>query len=331
MTPREERLESGPRRGRLGPRRHRRRGDRAGDGGRRGHARAIGRSCSNATTSPRGRRAGARSWSTAGVRYLAQGQIGLVREALHERGRLLRNAPHLVHDRAFLVPAYSWWERPYYAAGLWALRPARGRARVGAGRGRSAGTRRCGWPRRWSRTGCAAGSSTRTASSTTRGSRSPSLRTIDDHGGTALNCVRVDRAREGPGGRVTGVEARDAETGEAFAVAARAVVNATGVFADEVRRLDEPGRGADDRAEPGGAPRARPQVPAGRDGRPRARGPTTAGSCSRSPGTTGWSSARPTRPSIGPRSNPRRRGEEVDFLLTHAGRYLATTRARPTS
>src|SRR5882757_6709894 len=49
-----------------------------------------------------------------GVRYLAQGQIGLVREALHERGLLLRNASHLVHELTFLIPSYAWWEGPYY-------------------------------------------------------------------------------------------------------------------------------------------------------------------------------------------------------------------------
>src|SRR3954467_8640487 len=53
-----------------------------------------------------------------GVRYLAQGRVGLVREALHERGILLRNAPHLVHDLPFVVPAFSWWAAPYYGAGL---------------------------------------------------------------------------------------------------------------------------------------------------------------------------------------------------------------------
>src|SRR5215813_13825386 len=54
-----------------------------------------------------------------GVRYLARGEFGLVREALRERGRLIRNAPHLVHDRAFLIPAYRLGERPYYGLGLW--------------------------------------------------------------------------------------------------------------------------------------------------------------------------------------------------------------------
>src|SRR5919201_3553083 len=53
-----------------------------------------------------------------GVRYLAQGRVGLVREALLERGVLLRNAPHLVHDLAFVVPAYRWWEKAFYGFGL---------------------------------------------------------------------------------------------------------------------------------------------------------------------------------------------------------------------
>ena len=54
-----------------------------------------------------------------GVRYLAQGNIPLVREALHERGLLLQNAPHLVHCRDFVVPAYHYWQLPYYGMGLW--------------------------------------------------------------------------------------------------------------------------------------------------------------------------------------------------------------------
>src|SRR5580658_10221444 len=53
-----------------------------------------------------------------GVRYLQQGNISLVMEALHERGILRRNAPHLVHDLAFVVPNYSWWEAPFYGIGM---------------------------------------------------------------------------------------------------------------------------------------------------------------------------------------------------------------------
>ena len=53
-----------------------------------------------------------------GVRYLQQGNVKLVMEALKERGRLLRNAPHLVHNQKFVVPNYKWWEKPFYGIGL---------------------------------------------------------------------------------------------------------------------------------------------------------------------------------------------------------------------
>ena len=53
-----------------------------------------------------------------GVRYLEQGNISLVMEALKERGLLRQNAPHLVSDLAFVVPNYDWWEAPFYGIGL---------------------------------------------------------------------------------------------------------------------------------------------------------------------------------------------------------------------
>ena len=53
-----------------------------------------------------------------GVRYLQQGNIKLVMEALRERGLLLKNAPHLVHNQKFVVPNYKWWEKPFYGIGL---------------------------------------------------------------------------------------------------------------------------------------------------------------------------------------------------------------------
>ena len=53
-----------------------------------------------------------------GVRYLQQGNIKLVMEALKERGLLMKNAPHLVHNQKFVVPNYKWWEGPFYGIGL---------------------------------------------------------------------------------------------------------------------------------------------------------------------------------------------------------------------
>src|SRR5882757_6291160 len=69
-----------------------------------------------------------------GVRYLQQGNIKLVLEALHERGRMLRNAPHLAHKRAFIIPAYALWELPFYGAGLTLYDLLAGKERLGRSR-----------------------------------------------------------------------------------------------------------------------------------------------------------------------------------------------------
>src|SRR5262245_41760020 len=101
-----------------------------------------------------------------GVRYLEQGNISLVMEALKERGLLRQNAPHLVSDLAFVVPNYEWWEAPFYGIGLKVYNLLAGRHGFGASEilsGRRPWTRRArSRPR-----GCAAASSTTTASSTT--------------------------------------------------------------------------------------------------------------------------------------------------------------------
>src|SRR6202795_2145211 len=69
-----------------------------------------------------------------GVRYLQQGNIALVMEALKERGILRRNAPHLVHDLAFIVPNYVWWEAPFYGIGMKVYDMLAGRYGFGASR-----------------------------------------------------------------------------------------------------------------------------------------------------------------------------------------------------
>ncbi|MEO0332660.1 MAG: FAD-dependent oxidoreductase, partial [Bacteroidota bacterium] len=53
-----------------------------------------------------------------GVRYLQQGDVSLVVEALHERGLMMKNAPHLVHNQAFVIPTYDWWNGPFYTVGM---------------------------------------------------------------------------------------------------------------------------------------------------------------------------------------------------------------------
>ena len=104
-----------------------------------------------------------------GVRYLEQGNISLVMEALKERGLLRQNAPHLVSNLAFVVPNYDWWEAPFYGLGLKIYNLLAGQVRVRRVRDPLArGDARSGC-RRSRPTGCAAASSTTTASSTTRG------------------------------------------------------------------------------------------------------------------------------------------------------------------
>src|SRR5246127_1401853 len=69
-----------------------------------------------------------------GVRYLEQGNISLVMEALRERGILRRNAPHIVRDLAFVVPTYDWWESPFYALGLKVYNALSGKYKFGPSR-----------------------------------------------------------------------------------------------------------------------------------------------------------------------------------------------------
>ena len=171
-----------------------------------------------------------------GVRYLAQGNIGLVREALHERATLLANAPHLVQPLAFVMPVYRWWERGFYGVGLKlydALAGARGlgsteflttaetRALLPTVRARGL----CGGVKYWD----GQFDDARLAIALAR--------TAVAQGAVVLNhCPVTALLREG--GKLRGVVARDSETGATFNVAAHCVVNATGVWVDDLRNLD---------------------------------------------------------------------------------------------
>ena len=173
-----------------------------------------------------------------GVRYLAQGNVRLVREALRERGNLLRNAPHLVHSKDFIVPAYRWWERAYYGLGLTAYDLMSGPHGIGH-------SRVLGKDRVLDRVPNLKSPGLRGGISYLDGQFDDSrlaislLRSFEDAGGTALNYVTASAITK-RSGKVVGIVARDTETAEEFTIPARAVVNATGVFVDEVRTLDMP-------------------------------------------------------------------------------------------
>ncbi|NMB70727.1 MAG: glycerol-3-phosphate dehydrogenase/oxidase [Bacteroidales bacterium] len=174
-----------------------------------------------------------------GVRYLAQGDVFLVMEALKERGILLRNAPHLVKDQTFIIPADRWWEGPFYTIGLKLYDLLAGKWSFG----RSVFLRRklarmalpSVLPERLkggilyhdgqfddTRMGIAL------------------AKTAAAHGACLLNYMPVTDFLKNNEGKLTGLKAQDAESGKTFDVHARCIINATGVFADSLRKMENP-------------------------------------------------------------------------------------------
>ena len=173
-----------------------------------------------------------------GVRYLQQGNLALVMEALHERGLLVRNAPHLVHNLSFVVPLYDWWEGPFYGIGLKLYDALAGRLGLGPSRFLSREETLERLPT-VAPEGLRGGVIYHDGQFDDARLAVALARTLADLGGTPLNYLQVTGlARDG--GVITGVAARDRETGREYLVRGRVVVNATGVFTDEVRRLDDP-------------------------------------------------------------------------------------------
>jgi glycerol-3-phosphate dehydrogenase len=174
-----------------------------------------------------------------GVRYLQQGNIKLVTEALRERGILRNNAPHLVKDQSFVVPNYKWWEGPYYGIGLkvydW-----------------MAGSLGLGPSRRLTRKETLELAPTLEA----EGLRGGVLyhdgqfddarlaihlaRTAVHQGAVLLNYCKVEDLYK-EDGRVRGLRATDQWSGRTHEIRARAIINATGVFTDNILRMDDPG------------------------------------------------------------------------------------------
>jgi glycerol-3-phosphate dehydrogenase len=174
-----------------------------------------------------------------GVRYLRQGRVGLVLDALRERGRLRRNAPHLVRELAFVLPCYSRWEIAKYAAGLTAYDLLAGRAGFGRSKVLSDASVVCRLPTvRPER--LHGGVVYRDGQFDDARLLIALLRTAADMGAVMLNYAPVVGLTRGEGGRVTGVVIHDREAGTEWPVVARVVVNAAGPFCDEVRRLADP-------------------------------------------------------------------------------------------
>ncbi len=173
-----------------------------------------------------------------GVRYLAQGNVALVLEALRERGLLKKNAPHLVRDQRFVIPAYRWWEKPFYTIGLTLYDLLAGR--LGLGRSYP-----CAKKKTLDKIPTLVNTSLRGGIVYHDGQFDDSrlainmVQTVKDHGGTILNYMKVTGLLKNKG-RISGVTATDQESGVKYTIQAKSVLNATGVFVDDILRMDDP-------------------------------------------------------------------------------------------
>ena len=174
-----------------------------------------------------------------GVRYLASGQIHLVYEALHERAVMMRNAPHLVHAQPFLLPTYSRWELPYYGAGLMVYDLMSGKASMGRTSVLGAKAARERIPNLAAKD-LSGGVLYHDGQFNDARLALALARTAQDHGAAVLNYARCTRLMES-GGRIAGAEVEDALTGATYSVRAKVVINATGIFTDSVRKMDDAG------------------------------------------------------------------------------------------
>ena len=174
-----------------------------------------------------------------GVRYLEQGNVSLVMEALKERGLLLHNAPHLVHDLQLVVPTYSWWESPFYGIGLKVYDLLAGRYGFGRSRVLSREETLERLPT-IQQEGLKGGVAYHDGQFDDTRLLTHLMATAVDHGAVVLNYTAAREILKDADGFVRGVVAEDRETGERFEVQAKVVVNATGMFTDEVRRMALP-------------------------------------------------------------------------------------------
>jgi len=170
-----------------------------------------------------------------GVRYLEQGDVGLVMEALKERGLLLQNAPHLVHDLAFVVPNYEWWEAPFYGMGLKLYQLLAGKYGFGKSRLLSREETLAQLPT-INTDGLRGGAVYYDGQFDDARLLIHMALTAYENGAALLNYAEVTGLTKDGQGFVDGVIARDAETGEEVRATARVVINATGAFSDNLRR-----------------------------------------------------------------------------------------------
>ena len=171
-----------------------------------------------------------------GVRYLAQGNISLVREALHERSRLLHNAPHLAQPLPFVMPSYKFWETPFYGVGLLMYDALAGKAGLGKteflGREKTLHYLPTAQPQ-----GLKGGVKYWDGQFDDARLALALARTAAQRGALLVNyCAATGLIHEA--GKVVGLTCEDKEARRSYTLQAKCVINAAGVWVDEFRQKD---------------------------------------------------------------------------------------------
>lgn len=175
-----------------------------------------------------------------GVRYLQQGDVSLVFEALKERGLMFKNAPHLVANQSFVIPTYDFWGGPFYTVGLKVYDLMAGKLGLGPSKHLSREETIEAIPTVEEK-GLTGGVVYHDGQFDDSRMAISLAQTAVDYGATVLNYCKVTQLLK-DGELICGVEAVDAESGEVLTIKAKSVINATGVFADSVIQMDEPGK-----------------------------------------------------------------------------------------
>ncbi|MCH6198109.1 glycerol-3-phosphate dehydrogenase/oxidase [Aquiflexum sp. LQ15W] len=174
-----------------------------------------------------------------GVRYLAQGDVLLVLEALKERGRLLENAPHLTYNQPFIIPIYTWFDRLQYSVGLKLYDLMAGKWRLGKSKfiSKTETVRRMPQIKQ---EGLKGGVVYHDGQFDDARMIIALAQTCDELGGCVLNYSKVESLTKDTHGKVDGLNFIDQLDGSHLQIKAKMVVNATGVFADKILKMDNP-------------------------------------------------------------------------------------------
>ncbi|EOZ99700.1 Glycerol-3-phosphate dehydrogenase [Indibacter alkaliphilus LW1] len=174
-----------------------------------------------------------------GVRYLAQGDVSLVFEALRERGRLLQNAPHLTYNQPFIIPIYTLFDRIQYSVGLKIYDWMAGRLRLGKSRFISKKETIERLPQ-VKREGLKGGVVYHDGQFDDARLALSIAMTCNEMGGCMLNYVKVQGLIKDDSDKTSGIQVQDVVTKQKYEIRSKMVVNATGVFADKILKMDKP-------------------------------------------------------------------------------------------